>query len=92
MMGGDGILRYQGWLCVPNVDGLRKRVMAEAHEAYLAIHPDSTKIYHDLREFYRWSNMKHDVARHVAKCMVCRQIKVEHLTAGGLYQEILLLE
>ena len=29
--GGDGVLRLQGRLCVPNVDDLRQRIMAEAH-------------------------------------------------------------
>ncbi|XP_070036784.1 uncharacterized protein [Nicotiana tomentosiformis] len=29
----DGTLRYQGRLCVPNVDGLRERIMAEAHNS-----------------------------------------------------------
>ncbi|XP_070040443.1 WEB family protein At3g02930, chloroplastic-like [Nicotiana tomentosiformis] len=39
----DGTLRYQGWLCVPNVDGLRERIMTEArisrfpHEGYNAV-------------------------------------------------------
>ena len=28
---GDGILRYQGRLCVPDVDGLRKRILDKAH-------------------------------------------------------------
>ncbi|XP_070005280.1 uncharacterized protein [Nicotiana sylvestris] len=27
----DGTLRYQGRLCVPDIDGLRERIMAEAH-------------------------------------------------------------
>nr|XP_016462974.1 PREDICTED: uncharacterized protein LOC107786053 [Nicotiana tabacum] len=31
--GEDGVLRCQGRLCVPNVDNLRGRVMAEAHNS-----------------------------------------------------------
>ncbi|XP_075095211.1 uncharacterized protein LOC142173505 [Nicotiana tabacum] len=31
--GGDGTLRYKGRLCVPNVDGLRERIMSEAHNS-----------------------------------------------------------
>ncbi|XP_070013264.1 uncharacterized protein [Nicotiana sylvestris] len=27
----DGTLRYQGRLCVPDIDGVRERIMAEAH-------------------------------------------------------------
>ena len=31
--GGDGVLRYQGRLCVPNVDGLRELILEEAHSS-----------------------------------------------------------
>ncbi|XP_070019891.1 uncharacterized protein [Nicotiana sylvestris] len=31
--GGDGVLQCQGRLCVPDVDNLRERVMAEAHNS-----------------------------------------------------------
>ena len=27
----DGVLRYQGRLCVPNVDDLRNRILEKAH-------------------------------------------------------------
>ena len=41
-IGRDGFLRYPGRLCVPNVDGLRERIIAKAHESQYAIHPGST--------------------------------------------------
>ena len=47
--GGDGVLRYQGRLCVQMVDGLEGKIMKEG--------PSSTKMYHDLREVYWWSGM-----------------------------------
>ncbi|XP_070055019.1 uncharacterized protein [Nicotiana tomentosiformis] len=48
----DSTLRYQGRLCVPNIDGLRERIMTEAHTSRYYAHPGSTKIYHDLKEVY----------------------------------------
>ncbi|XP_070050185.1 uncharacterized protein [Nicotiana tomentosiformis] len=30
-IGDDGVLRLQGCLCVPNVDGLRERILEKAH-------------------------------------------------------------
>ena len=30
-LGGDGVLKYQGRLCVLDVDGLRVRILEEAH-------------------------------------------------------------
>ena len=51
-LGDDGVLRYQGRLCVPDVDGLRDRILEEAHGSRYSIHPGSTKMYHDLREIF----------------------------------------
>ncbi|XP_070002489.1 uncharacterized protein [Nicotiana sylvestris] len=67
----DGTLRYQGRLCVPDIDSLRERIMAEAHTFKYSVHPGSTKMYHDLKEVYWWNNMKKDVANFVAKCPNC---------------------
>ncbi|KAF3668716.1 putative LRR receptor-like serine/threonine-protein kinase MRH1-like [Capsicum annuum] len=81
-IGGDGVLRYQGRLCVPDVDGLRKRILDEAHTSRYVVHPGSTKMYQDLKNIYWWNNMKRDVANYVAKCLNCQQVKVEHMRPG----------
>lgn len=60
--GGDRVLRYKGRLCVPNVDDIRERIMAEAYHSRYSIHLGSTKIYHDSREVYWLSGMKRDIA------------------------------
>lgn len=59
--GRDGILRYQGRLCVPNVDDLREQILLEAQVYPYSIHPGATKIYRDLWEVYRWNGMKKDI-------------------------------
>ena len=51
------MLKYQGRLCVPYVDGLMVWILEEAHGSRYSIHPGSTKMYHD-----------HDIAKFVAKC------------------------
>ena len=56
------MLRYIGRLCVPDVDGLRVRILEEAHGSCYSIHPGSTKIYHDLRKIYWWERLKRDIA------------------------------
>ncbi|WMV18493.1 hypothetical protein MTR67_011878 [Solanum verrucosum] len=76
--GGDGVLRYQGRLCVPNVDDLRERILSKAHSSRYSIHPGATKMYRDLREVYWWNGMKKDIAEFVAKCPNCQQVKLEH--------------
>ena len=69
--GGDGVLRYQGRLCVPDVGELRQHILTEAHNSRYSIHPGATKMYRDLREVYWWNGMKRDTADFVAKCPNC---------------------
>ncbi|XP_019229551.1 PREDICTED: uncharacterized protein LOC109210576 [Nicotiana attenuata] len=84
----DGTLRYQGRLCVPNVNGLRERIMAEAHTSRYSVHPGSMKMHLDLKEIYWWNDMKRNVADFMAKCPNCQQVKSEHQRPGGLAQNI----
>ena len=37
-LGGDGVLRYQGRLCIPNIDRLRNRILEEAHGSRYSFH------------------------------------------------------
>ena len=65
---GDGALRYQGRLCVPDVDELKELILKEAHNSSYSIHPGSTKIYRDLREVYWWGGMKRDITKFIFGC------------------------
>ena len=47
-------------------------VLSEAHSSAYSLHPGSTKMYKDLKQHFWWSNMKKDVADHVAKCLTCQ--------------------
>ena len=44
----DGVLRHQGRLYVPDVDGLREFIMEEAYGFHYSIHSGATKMYYDL--------------------------------------------
>jgi len=46
--GGDGVLQYQGRLCIPNVDELRNQILIEYHSSWYSIHPIATMMYRDL--------------------------------------------
>ncbi|XP_070002207.1 uncharacterized protein [Nicotiana sylvestris] len=63
----DGVLRHQGCLCVPNVDGLRGRILQEAHSSRYSIYPGSTKMYRDLRQHFWWWRMKKDIVEYLAR-------------------------
>ena len=82
------MLRYQGRLCVPDVDGLRDRILEEAQGSRYPIHLGSTKMYHDLWEIYCWEGLRRDIAEFLSKCSNRQQVKAKHLKSGVLLQEI----
>lgn len=42
-------VRFQVGLCVPNVEGLKREILEEAHCSAYTIHPGATKMYLDLK-------------------------------------------
>ncbi|MCI77174.1 hypothetical protein A2U01_0098444, partial [Trifolium medium] len=44
----DGVVRYRGRVCVPDVPELKKMILEEGHRSGLSIHPGVTKMYQDL--------------------------------------------
>ena len=77
-------MRYQGRLCVPNVDGLRNQNFKEDHASRYSIHRGLTNMFHDLREVFWWEGLKSDIAELVAKCPNCQQVKAKHQMSGGV--------
>ena len=61
--GVDGVLRYQGRLCVPDVDDLRGQILEEAHISRYSNHPSTTKMYRDFQEIYWWNGINMDIAK-----------------------------
>src|SRR5262249_34145160 len=88
----DGGLKCGNRLCVPDIDGLRQRIMHEAHFAPYSVHPGTTKMYHDVKSMYWWPGMKKDVDQFVSTCLTCQQVKFEHQKPTGLLQELPLPE
>ena len=67
------MLRYQGILCVSNVDGLRDQIIEEAHGSPYSFHLGSKKTYHDQREIFCWEGQKRHIAEYVATCLPSRK-------------------
>ncbi|WMV46517.1 hypothetical protein MTR67_039902 [Solanum verrucosum] len=70
--GGDSELRYQGLLCVPNINDLREQILSEAHSSRYSLHPRATKMYRDLRKIYSWNGIKKDMVEFLARCPHCQ--------------------
>jgi hypothetical protein len=74
----QGILWLGRWICVPNLKSIKELILREGHDFAYSIHPDSTKMYKDLKTRYLWYDMKRDVTEYVALCDTCQRVKAEH--------------
>ncbi|GJU79475.1 putative reverse transcriptase domain-containing protein [Tanacetum coccineum] len=77
-------------LCVPNDQALREKVMTEAHSSPFTIHPGSTKMYRDLKQYFWWNGMKQDVATFPFKIpyMEWNEISMDFITGLPNTQKI----
>jgi hypothetical protein len=46
----QGVLCYNGRLCVLSIEELKQLILKEAHDTPYSIHPGGTKMYQDLKE------------------------------------------
>ncbi|XP_073269471.1 uncharacterized protein [Primulina huaijiensis] len=87
-LNSDGMITFQGRICVPIGDTIRRDVLTEAHTAPYSVHPGGTKMYQDLRRLYLWPGMKKEIASFVSECLTCQQVKIEHQRPAGLLQSL----
>ncbi|KAI3827381.1 hypothetical protein L1987_01454 [Smallanthus sonchifolius] len=73
---------------IPMSGELRTKIFYEAHKSRYSIHPDTKKMYQDMKKGYWWHGMKHEVTRYVSKCLTCSQVKVEHQKPFGKIQPL----
>jgi hypothetical protein len=82
----EGTLWFKERLVVPRRETLKKKILDEAHTSRYSIHPGSTKMYHDLRQPFWWTRMKHETAHYVSECDTCRKVKADYMKPVGLLQ------
>nr|GFC74604.1 retrotransposon protein, putative, Ty3-gypsy subclass [Tanacetum cinerariifolium] len=68
----DGVMWFEDRLCVPSDQALPEKVMTKAHSSPFTVHPGSTKMYRDLKQYFWWNGMKQDVATKSLDCMALR--------------------
>nr|GEY00429.1 putative reverse transcriptase domain-containing protein [Tanacetum cinerariifolium] len=56
-------LNNRSW--IPCFGDLRALIMHESHKSKYSIHPESDKMYQDLKKLYWWPNMKAEIATYV---------------------------
>nr|GEV47587.1 integrase, catalytic region, zinc finger, CCHC-type, peptidase aspartic, catalytic [Tanacetum cinerariifolium] len=72
----DESLYFIDCIWVPLVGGVRTIIMDEAHKTRYYVHLGADKRYHDLRDMYRWPEMKRDISTYVSKCLTCLKAEI----------------
>jgi hypothetical protein len=88
----QGVLWYKGRICVPNIKGLKDKILHEAHESSYSIHTGGNKMYHDHEATYWWYRIKRHVIKYVALCDTCQRVETKHQRPAGLLQPLQVLE
>jgi hypothetical protein len=70
---------------------LKKKFLDGAHTSRYSIHLGSTKMYHDIRQQFWWTRMKHEMACYVSECDTCRKVKADYIKPRGLLQPLRVL-
>nr|GEU73728.1 retrotransposable element Tf2 [Tanacetum cinerariifolium] len=83
----DGTRYHDKRIWLPKFGRLRDLIMHESHKSKYSIHPGFDKMYQDLKQLYRWPNMKADMATYVSKCLICAKVKAEHQKPSGLRRQ-----
>ena len=67
----EGIWQYRERIFVLEGNGLRGRILEEAHKSEFTVHPRINEMYQDLKRMLWWPSMKSDIASFVNKCLDC---------------------
>ncbi|KAG8499058.1 hypothetical protein CXB51_005458 [Gossypium anomalum] len=86
----DGCLFFRGRVCVPKSSKLVQKILNEAHNSNMSVHPSSNKMYNDWKKIYWWPRMKRDISEFISKCLICQQLKAEHQLPSGLLQPVMI--
>lgn len=80
----NGVTRFGGRVCVPDVAELKTSILEEGHHSGLSIHPGATKMYHDLKRLFLWPGMKKEIETFVYSCLTFQKSKTEHQKSSVL--------
>jgi len=80
---GQGILRINGKIYVPNRPGMRLRVLKTFHESPIVGHQGQAKTKGLIRRHYTWPLLPTEVDKYLAGCAVCQRTKPSRIQAHG---------
>lgn len=77
---------YQNHVYVPDVDNWRMKLMREFHCGEIGGHSGWLRTHKRLYRNFAWPNMKNQLKKFVAECIVCQQNHYEATFSPGLLQ------
>jgi hypothetical protein len=88
----EDTLWFKDRLVLPKKETLKKKILDETHTSRYSIHLGSTKMYHDFRQQFQWTRMKHETTHCVLECDTCQRVKADYTKPGGLLQQLSILD
>jgi len=85
---GGLLLHPGGRICVPDHNGLRRRVIREAHDPPHSGHFGRQKTQEVVQRDFWWPRLGTDVEQYVRTCQSCQRNKPENRKPGGLLQPL----
>ncbi|XP_074299881.1 uncharacterized protein LOC141631059 [Silene latifolia] len=58
---GYGSLRFAGRWCVLDNEGIKRKILTEAHSTPYSVHHGGDKLYKDLKKIFWWPKMKNEL-------------------------------
>jgi len=80
----DGLLFYEGRLCIPDVREIQESILRDCHDIPIAGHPGFSKTYRQVRKNFFWPGLKTMVKDYVLGCEACQRTKDERVRTPGL--------
>ena len=83
-----GLLTYQSRLYILDCDELKRFILDELHKRPYFGHPGYQKMIIATSKQFYWPGLKKYIAKYLAKCIECQQVKAEHWHLGELLQPL----
>jgi transposase InsO family protein len=80
----DGLLLYDGLVCVPASDEIKRHILEECHDSPAAGHFGIAKTHDLVGRTFHWPSMRSFVKRYVSGCDTCQRSKSSRHKPYGL--------
>ncbi|KAJ4759850.1 polyprotein [Rhynchospora pubera] len=84
----QGLLRYQGRICVGHSGPWRQQILQSLHDSPVGGHSGINATYQKLKRYFYWPNLKQSVHDYITSCHNCQINKGEHIPYPGLLQPL----